>query len=85
MIRLAQMTTKLTPMRFTEEDLVILDCCRDHIGVQSRSETVRAVLRAYARDQGLLLSTGHVLTSGHAAEKFAKAGKKSKKAKAGAK
>lgn len=49
------MKTKLTPVRFTDEDLLILDACQEHVGVQSRSETLRAVMRAYARAEGIKL------------------------------
>lgn len=53
------MITKLTPFRLTPEDLVLLDACQEHVGVRSRSEAFRAVLRSYARSEGLLLKVTH--------------------------
>ena len=67
------MITKLTPFRLTPEDLDLLGVCQEHVGVRSRSEAIRAVLRSYARTEGLLL------TSGHQAAKLSKAIKSAKK------
>lgn len=47
--------TKLSAFRLTPDDLVILDACQDHVGVQSRSEALRAILRAYVRAEGIKL------------------------------
>jgi hypothetical protein len=75
------MNTKLTPFRLTPEDLVLLDACQEHIGVRSRSEAIRAVLKAFARSEGVVYvgAHGHVLTSGHAVEKVLKKAKKARK------
>jgi hypothetical protein len=49
------MNTKQTPFRLTPEDLSLLDAVISHVGVRSRSEALRVVLRSYARTEGIRL------------------------------
>lgn len=49
------MVTKQTAFRFTDEDLLVLDAVQTHLGVISRVEAVRVLLRQYIRDNGLKL------------------------------
>lgn len=46
-------TVKQTAFRFTAEDLAFLDAIRKHTGIGSRTDAVRAVIREYARAQGI--------------------------------
>jgi hypothetical protein len=48
-------TTKATAFRFTDEDLALLDAIQRHTGIRSRTETLRAVLRQYARSERIEL------------------------------
>lgn len=44
---------KVTPFRFTEEELDLLGVIQGHTGVRSRTEALRKVLRYYAEAEGL--------------------------------
>jgi hypothetical protein len=44
---------KVTAFRFTEEELGLLDVIQGHTGIRSRLEALRAVLRHYAKSEGL--------------------------------
>jgi predicted DNA-binding protein len=44
---------KQTAFRFTEEDLDLLDAIQKHTGVSTRVDALRAVLRTYARAEGI--------------------------------
>jgi hypothetical protein len=46
-------TVKATAFRFTAEDLALLDAIQAHTGTITRTETLRTVLRNYARAQGI--------------------------------
>ncbi|MEO7034598.1 MAG: hypothetical protein ABI548_11875 [Polyangiaceae bacterium] len=47
------MVTKLSSFRFTPEDLQVLGVVHDHVGAQSKTETLRVVLKSFARTEGL--------------------------------
>jgi hypothetical protein len=44
---------KQTAFRFTAEDLALLDAIRQHTGVGNRTDALRAVIRNYARAEGI--------------------------------
>jgi hypothetical protein len=46
-------TTKQTAFRFTDDDLAVLDAILEHLGMHSRTEALRVVLRGYARAEGI--------------------------------
>jgi hypothetical protein len=46
---------KQTAFRFTAEDLVMLEAIREHTGVRSRVDALRAVIRHYVRSEGIRL------------------------------
>ena len=46
-------TIKQTAFRFTPEDLTFLDAIQGHLGMHSRTEALRVVLRSYARAEGI--------------------------------
>jgi hypothetical protein len=46
---------KQTAFRFTSEDLALLDAIQKHTGVGNRSDALRAVLRGYARAEGIVV------------------------------
>ena len=48
-------TIKQTAFRFTEEDLATLGAIQEHTGVISRTETLRLVIRSYARTERIVL------------------------------
>lgn len=48
-------TVKQTAFRFTDDDLAILDAIQQHLGIQAKTEALRAVLRAYARAEGIAI------------------------------
>ena len=46
-------TVKQTAFRFTSEDLALLDAIQKHTGIGTRTDALRAVIREYARAQGI--------------------------------
>jgi hypothetical protein len=46
-------TVKQTAFRFTSDDLAVLDAILKHLGMHSRTEALRVVLRGYARAEGI--------------------------------
>lgn len=46
-------TVKQTAFRFTSDDLVLLDAIQAYLGMHSRTEALRVVLRGYARAEGI--------------------------------
>jgi predicted DNA-binding protein len=44
---------KQTAFRFTSEDLALLDAIQQHTGIGTRTDALRAVIREYARAEGL--------------------------------
>ncbi len=49
----AMAAVKVTPFRFTDEELELLGIIQGHTGVRSRTEALRKVLRYYADAEGL--------------------------------
>lgn len=49
----AMAAVKVTPFRFTDEELELLGVIQGHTGVRSRTEALRKVLRYYADAEGL--------------------------------
>jgi hypothetical protein len=46
-------SVKVTPFRFTDEELELLGVIQGHTGVRSRTEALRKVLRYYVEAEGL--------------------------------
>jgi hypothetical protein len=44
---------KVTPVRFSEEELALLDVIQGHTGIRSRLQAMKEVLRYYAEAEGL--------------------------------
>ncbi len=44
---------KVVAIRFTEEEIELLDVIQGHTGIRSRMDALRTVLRYYAEDKGL--------------------------------
>jgi hypothetical protein len=49
---------KVTAFRFTDEELELLEVIQGHTGIRSRMEALRAVMRYYARAEGLDVPQG---------------------------
>ena len=47
---------KVTAFRFTDDELALLEVIQGHTGIRSRMEALRAVLRYYAKAEGLQVS-----------------------------
>ena len=45
--------TKATGFRFSEEDLSALDAVQRHMGIRTRTEALRALIRSYLRAAGI--------------------------------
>ena len=48
-------TAKTTTMRMTADDLAILEAAQERIGLVSRSEALRFILRHYAKAEGIVV------------------------------
>ena len=44
---------KVTPFRFSEEELALLGLIQGHTGIRSRTEALRKVLRYYVENEGI--------------------------------
>jgi hypothetical protein len=44
---------KVTPFRFTDEELELLEVIQGHTGIRSRMEALRTVMQYYAKAEGL--------------------------------
>jgi hypothetical protein len=44
---------KVTVVRFSEEELALLEVIQGHTGIRSRTEALRAVMQHYAKAEGL--------------------------------
>lgn len=47
------MPTKLTSMRFTDDDLALLLSIQHHVGTNTRTEALRVLMRSYCRQEGI--------------------------------
>ncbi len=41
------------PVRFSDDELALLEVIQGHTGIRSRTEALRAVLEYYAKEKGL--------------------------------
>ena len=44
---------KVIPVRFSEDELALLEVIQGQTGIRSRTEALRAVLEYYAKEKGL--------------------------------
>jgi metal-responsive CopG/Arc/MetJ family transcriptional regulator len=44
---------KVIPVRFTDDELALLDVIQGQTGIRSRNEALRALLEYYAKEKGL--------------------------------
>jgi len=44
---------KVTPVKFSDDELALLEVIQGHTGIRSRTEALRAVLEFYVKEKGL--------------------------------
>lgn len=44
---------KVTPVRFSDDELALLEVIQGHTGIRSRTEALRAVLEFYVKAKGI--------------------------------
>jgi hypothetical protein len=44
---------KVTPVKFSDDELALLEVIQGHTGIRSRTEALRAVLEFYVKSKGL--------------------------------
>jgi hypothetical protein len=44
---------KVTPVKFSDDELALLEVIQGHTGIRSRTEALRAVLEFYVKSNGL--------------------------------
>jgi len=44
---------KISPVRFSDDELALLEVIQGHTGIRSRTEALRAVLEFYVKSKGL--------------------------------
>lgn len=45
--------SKITPVKFSDDELALLEVIQGHTGIRSRTEALRAVLDFYVKSKGL--------------------------------
>ena len=44
---------KITPVKFSDDELALLEVIQGHTGIRSRTEALRAVLEFYVKEKGI--------------------------------
>jgi hypothetical protein len=59
---------KVTPVKFSDDELALLEMIQGHTGIRSRTEALRAVLEFYVKEKGLEPATSPASESASTAD-----------------